>query len=145
MLVEGSTDLFVLARRGSSSSSIYLNTNSETAQQCCATYVCRRVLPPWRSFSFAAWSRSAIATCVRGEHRSLVLPVYRLYVLNKLAVSLHLTQQFSPSHSTIQVHEKSLLLPLCPLAFLWGDAPLFTTWVQVWSAVQGRTCDWHDK
>ncbi|CAN0229545.1 unnamed protein product [Scytosiphon promiscuus] len=30
-----------------------------------------------------------------------------------------------------RVHEKSLLLPLCPLAFLWGDAPLFTTWLQV--------------
>eukprot|EP00903_Cladosiphon_okamuranus_P013142 g12256.t1 len=32
---------------------------------------------------------------------------------------------------SFQVHEKSLLLPLCPLAFLWGDAPLFTTWLQV--------------
>lgn len=30
-----------------------------------------------------------------------------------------------------QVHEKSLLLPLCPLAFLWADAPMFTTWLQV--------------
>ncbi|CAM9782532.1 unnamed protein product, partial [Hapterophycus canaliculatus] len=26
--------------------------------------------------------------------------------------------------------QKTLLLPLCPLAFLWGDAPLFTTWLQ---------------
>ncbi|CAB1115447.1 unnamed protein product [Ectocarpus sp. CCAP 1310/34] len=32
---------------------------------------------------------------------------------------------------SFQVHEKSLLLPLCPLAFLWRDAPLFTTWLQV--------------
>lgn len=30
-----------------------------------------------------------------------------------------------------QVHEKSLLLPLCPLAFLWADAPLLVTWLQV--------------
>eukprot|EP00752_Nemacystus_decipiens_P008931 g7973.t2 len=32
---------------------------------------------------------------------------------------------------SFQVHEKSLLLPLCPLAFLWGDAPLFITWLQL--------------
>eukprot|EP00904_Undaria_pinnatifida_P013402 jgi/Undpi1/9192/HiC_scaffold_26.g11650.m1 len=31
---------------------------------------------------------------------------------------------------SFQVHEKSLLLPLCPLAFLWQDAPLFVTWLQ---------------
>ncbi|CAM9179196.1 unnamed protein product [Discosporangium mesarthrocarpum] len=32
---------------------------------------------------------------------------------------------------SFQVHEKSVLLPLCPLAFLWADSPMLVTWMQV--------------
>ncbi|CAM9445730.1 unnamed protein product, partial [Laminaria digitata] len=96
-------------------------------------WFCMDVLLKLRSkFSVPHLAKMALATTL-----SLLIPVggELLRPGRPLTARRLLLAMFNSSMAfflcSFQVHEKSLLLPLCPLAFMWQDAPLFVTWLQV--------------